>query len=184
VKKVLAILLLVVFLFNVGGYYIFFWGLDYSAKTTLTQRLDSGNYSELETFEFKIPLNIPYPIQSQSRGFDRAHGAFEHNGEFYELVKQKFENDTLYVVCVKNEKKHHLAQAFKKYARISTDAEGSSQAGNDLVSKLVKDFNTPSLSESITADGWSRTLLYAGLAVAIIKMASEVVSPPPNSILS
>lgn len=182
-KKVLAILLLVVFLFNVGGYCIFFWGLDLTAKTQLTQRLDSGNYSELETFEIKIPLNIPYPIQS--RGFDRAYGAFEYNGEFYELVKQKLERDTLFVVCIKNEKRQDLTQAFKKYARISNDADDAeSHGGHDLLSKLVKDYNSPSLAEAIKADGWSRTLQHGGFIAAVLKMAREVISPPPNSYFS
>ncbi len=182
-KKVLALLLLVVFLFNVGGYCIFFWGLDFRAKTKLAQRLDSGNYSGLETFEFKIPLNIPYPIQNQ--GFDRAYGTFEYNGEFSELVKQKLERDTLYVVCVKNDKKQDLNRAFEKYARVSNDADaGASQAGNDLLAKLVKDFNTPPLAEIIKADGWTRTLQHGGLAEAVINMAREVISPPPNSRLS
>lgn len=182
-KKVLAILFLIVFLFNVGGYYIFFWGLDFRAKAKLVQRLDSEDYSDLETFEFKIPLNIPYPLQS--RGFDRVHGAFEFNGEFYELVKHKLEGDTLYVVCVKNEKKQNLARAFEEYARVSNDADGAaSHPGSDLLSKLVKDFNAPSLAEVIKADGWSRTLQHTGSVEAIIQMAREVISPPPNTFLS
>lgn len=182
-KKVLAILLLVVFLFNVGGYYVLFWGLHFSAKTELIQRLDSEDYSELETFEFKIPLNIPYPIQN--RGFDRVAGEFEHNGEFYELVKQKLENDTLHIVCVKNKAKQKLTQVFEKYARVSNDADGAaSNAGNDLLSKIVKDFNSPSLAEIIKGNGWSRALEYGGTASAVIKMIREVISPPPNSFLS
>ena len=78
----------------------------------LTQLLNAGNYSELETFEFKIPLNIPYPIQN--RGFDRVHGAFEFDGEFYELVQQKLERDTLYVVCIKNASESRLGNSVPK----------------------------------------------------------------------
>jgi hypothetical protein len=179
VKKVLATLILVVFLFNVGGYYLLFWGLDVSAKAKLAQRLNADDYSELETFEFKIPLNIPYPIQD--RGFDRVAGEFEFNGEFYELVKQKYENDTLHIVCVKNKAKQKLTQVFEKYARVSNDADGAaSNAGNDLLSKIVKDFNSPSLAEIVKADGWSRALEHGGIASAIIKMIREVISPPPN----
>lgn len=180
-KKVLAILLLVVFLLNVGGYYVLFWSLDFSAKTRLAQRLDAEDYSELETFEFKIPLNIPYPIQN--RGFDRVAGEFEFNGEFYELVKQKLENDTLHVVCVKNKAKQKLAQAFEKYARVSNDADANTNTGNDLLSKIVKDFNSPSLAEIVTGDGWSRTLQYGGLSSAVIFMVRDVTSPPPKSFL-
>lgn len=182
-KRVLAILFLVVFLFNVGGYYVLFWGLHINAKTRLNARLDSDDYSELETYEFRIPLNIPYPLQS--RGFDRAYGAFEFNGEFYELVKQKLERDTLVIVCVKNHQKEKLTAAFEKYARVSNDVDNSArQAGNDLLGKLVKDFSPPSLAEVIQTDGWSRTVQHGGIVEAVIKMADEVISPPPIPRLS
>ena len=35
-------------------------------------------------------------------GYERVNGEFEHNGEFFKLVKQKLENDTLNIVCIKD----------------------------------------------------------------------------------
>lgn len=178
-KRVVAIVFLVVFLFNVGGYYILFWGLHIKAKARLSARLESGDYAELQTYEFKIPLSIPYPLQS--RGFDRAYGTFEFNGEFYVLVEQKLERDTLFVVCVKNDKREKLTDAFEKYARVSNDTgHSATQAGNDLLGKLVKDFNPPSVADVTKTGGWSRKVHHVGMVEAVIKMAREVICPPPN----
>lgn len=178
-KKLFAFLFLIVFLFNIGGYYIFFWGLQFSANARLTQKLDEGYYSSEETFEFKIPLSIPYPIQST--GFDRTHGDFEYNGEFYSLVKQKLERDTLFIVCIKNQKRQQLAKAFSEYANASNDTgNATSKAGNELLSKMFKDFNGSGLLEVVHGDGWSREVVFFGFVHAPIKMIREVISPPPN----
>jgi hypothetical protein len=182
VKKILAILVLVVFLFNTGGYYIFFWGLHYTASARLSDKLDKGNYSGDETYEFKIPFSIPYPIYDN--GFDRAHGELEFGGEFYTLVKQKLANDTLYIVCIKNHKKEQLAKAFAEYADASNDTgKSANKAGNELLSKLIKDFNGTSMPGVIHGEGWSRNLCFSGRILATIEMADDILSPPPNPIV-
>ena len=175
--------MLIVFLFNTGGYYIVFWGLHFNAKAALSQKLDLGDYSADETYEFKIPLTVPYPIYGG--GFDRAYGDFEHEGEFYSLVKQKLENDTLYIICIQDKKKQHLAKAFNEYANVSNDTGNTtSKAGNELLSKLIKDFNGSDLLEVIQGEGWSLRTIFSGTVEATIDMDLEVLSPPPNFLFS
>lgn len=182
-KKLLATLFLIVFLFNIGGYYVFFWGLHFTATVRLNNELDAGNYSSDETFEFKVPLTVPYPIYDN--GFGRAHGDFEYAGEFYTLVKQKLENDTLYVVCIKNRKKQQLAEAFTEFASVSNDTGNpASKAGNDLLSKLIKDFNGTGHMEVIQRKGWCRLITFFPMVQATIDMYMEVDSPPPNFLFS
>jgi hypothetical protein len=55
------------------------------AWTTIDIRKD-------ETILLKIPVAVPYQIDSE--GYERVDGEFEHQGEFYRLVKQKYQNDT------------------------------------------------------------------------------------------
>lgn len=182
-KKLFAVIVLVVFLFNIGGYYLFFWGLHFNATVELTQKLDQGDYPSEKTFEFKIPLSVPYPIYGN--GFDRARGDFEHEGKFYSLVKQKLENDTLFIICIKNEKKQQLAKAFTDYANVSNDTgNAASKAGSDLLSKLFKDFNGSGFLEVIQCEGWSRKINFSGITEAPVEMYTEIVSPPPNFLFS
>lgn len=182
-KKLLAILFLIVFLFNIGGYYAFFWGLHFTAAIRLNEALDQGNYSPEETYEFKVPLTVPYPIYDN--GFGRAYGDIEFGGEIFSLVKQKLENDTLFIVCIKNHKKRQLAEAFADYANVSNDTgNATSKAGNDLLSKLIKDFNGAGRLEVIHREGWSRTLGFSGTVEATIDRDMEVISPPPNFLFS
>ncbi|MEO5599502.1 MAG: hypothetical protein ABIR06_01110 [Cyclobacteriaceae bacterium] len=122
-KKVLSILLLAIFLFNVGGYYIVFWGLRVKADQLLTERLDANEYKSNETIEIKIPVRLPYPIQQQE--FERIDGKFEHNGEVFKLVKHKLENDTVYIVCIRDHRIEHLESTLTDYVNASNALPGA-----------------------------------------------------------
>jgi hypothetical protein len=60
VKKLAAICLLALLLFNVAGYRVLFSLLEQKATTRLENKIDAGNYSESQLVEIKIPLSMPY----------------------------------------------------------------------------------------------------------------------------
>jgi hypothetical protein len=126
-----------VFLFNVGGYYFVFWVLLLHADHQINYQLDANQYNPDETVELKIPVALPYPIQSQ--GFERVNGRFEHHGEFYRLVKHKLQNDTLYIVCIKDRQTRELVNTMNDYEELTQVPETSQKAWN-FISKLIKDF--------------------------------------------
>lgn len=135
-------MLLVVFLFNVGGYYIVFWGLRIQKDHELTGRLDANLYDPEETIELRIPVALPYPLQSQD--FQRVDGRFEHQGEFYKLVKHRLKDDTLYVVCIRDVQTRELVNTMKDYVKLTHDLPKTSSGKKALtfLSKLVNDLYT------------------------------------------
>lgn len=137
-KKGLAIILLVVFLFNVGGYYIVFWGIHFQLDQKLTSRLDANLYDEQATIELKIPMTLPYPIHSN--GFERVNGRFEHQGEFYKLVKHKLQNDTLYVVCIRDVDTRSLVSTMINYVQGTLGLTNTTKNALNFLSKLIKDY--------------------------------------------
>jgi hypothetical protein len=139
-KKAVSIILLLVFLFNVGGYYLVFWGLRLQSDKELAQRLDANLYDQDETVEIKIPLSLPYPIYGD--GFERVNGAFEHNGEFFKLIKQSYENDTLYVVCIRDHETRQLVNTMTDYVQLTDGLDDSTPTEKALhyLTQLVKDF--------------------------------------------
>ena len=120
------------------GYYPFFWGLKYRARMEMNQRLDDENYNTEETVTIKIPLTVPYNTFGQD--YERMTGSFEHHGEFFNLVKQKLEKDTLYIVCIKDHKEKQLHAAMTDFIKLSTDIPTSSQQTLKLLSALTKDY--------------------------------------------
>jgi hypothetical protein len=71
-----------------------------------------------ETVTLKVPVAIPY---LQNTDFERVNGEFEHNGEFFRLVKQRFASDTLYIVCIKDTRSKHIKQALAEYVKTFSD---------------------------------------------------------------
>jgi len=179
-KKGLSILLLFVFLFNVGGYYIVYWGLRYQTYQQLSQRLDAGLYHPEETIELKIPVNLPYPVQSDE--FQRIDGRFEYNGEHFRLIKQKLENDTLFIVCIRDAETKQIVRTIKNYLQLTQGLSGTpSQKALHFLSKIIQDYCSLKGIEIIHQNGFSMTLRYKQMVQHFVQPSIPVHSPPPRS---
>jgi len=178
-KKLLSILFLIVFLFNVGGYYIVFWGLRLQTDRQLTRQLDADLYDPGQTVELKIPVALPYPLQS--REFERVNGRFEHNGEHYKLVKHKLENDTLYVVCVRDHATRQLVNTMTDYVQLTQSFPGSDTGQDALnyLSKLVKDFFPQSDIALMHFYGYSMVITFSERPELFLQPVIAVQVPPP-----
>jgi len=177
-KKLVSILLLSVFLFNLGGYYAMFWGLRYQANKELQQRLDEFDYTESQAVTIKIPLTLPYQLNRE--GFERLAGEFEYHGEFYKLVKQKLDNDTLSIVCIKDHKEKQLVSTMIDFAKLSNDLPATSTMLK-LFGNFLKEYNSVYRSEISCTDGWKADLLFSDPSFTISSATIPVLSPPPKS---
>ena len=74
----------IIFLFNVAGYHVVFWALRSQAKSDLLHRLDADAYSSEDVVVLTIPVSSPYPVYD--KGYQRANGEVEYQGDYYELV--------------------------------------------------------------------------------------------------
>lgn len=180
-KKVLSTTLLFVFLFNVGGYYVVFLALRYQTDQALTNRLDAELYEASETVEIKIPVTLPYPIQSQ--GFERVNGRFEHQGQHYKLVKQKLSNDTLYVICIRDDQTRRLVATMDDYVK-RTQPLPASDAGKDamaFLSKLIKDYCSHARMVLFGASGFTSELFFDERPELFQPTPGEITGPPPKA---
>jgi len=80
VKKGITIVLLIIFLLNVLGYYGVFMGLQFVNGKEMRALFDDDNFLPEEEITIKVPITIPYA--SDSRGFTRVDGEFEHEVKF------------------------------------------------------------------------------------------------------
>jgi hypothetical protein len=180
-KKSVAIVMLFVFLLNVLGYYGIFIGLRLRNVQELVQKLDNNSYRESETFTFKIPLTVPY--YTDSRDFERVDGEFEQDGEVYHLVKQKLSQDTLYIVCVKDQESKKINQVLADYVKTFTDKpESAKQGSKTTVQSLIKDYISFSVVISNTSLGWESPIVNPiSLKNFIPTFAPSFVHPPERA---
>lgn len=172
-------MLLAVFLFNVGGYYIVFWGLRFQSDQELNRRLDANLYTRSETIEIKIPIALPYPIYTDD--FQRVDGRFEHGGEFFKLVKHKLQNDTLYIVCIRDPESRHLVNTFTDYIQLAQSLPGTNQKALDFLGKLAKDFVSRAYIGLVQEGGFSATVPFCAVAALFEPRSIPVCTPPPEA---
>lgn len=138
-KQITAIGLLGLLLFNMLGHYPVYIGMQWQARQDMEQRLDAEDIYGHELFEVKIPINLPYWQNMQD--YERAAGRFEHNGEFYTLFKQKVQDDTLFLVCVKDHQQKQLLQKLTETIQLTfSDAPGTHQKAAKFLENLTKDY--------------------------------------------
>ena len=171
---------MVIFLFNVGGYHAFFWALRVQAKTDLLHRLDADVYSSEDVVVLSVPVSLPYPIYDD--GYERADGEVEYNGEFYHLVKQKIENDTLFMVCVKDHHQKHLQVTMDEYTNLANNLPSSTKHTMDLLGKLFKDFAGTSFINPSPTLAVKYNIDYVVSDSMVIEQTLSKDSPPPELI--
>ena len=176
-KRLFSIALLLVFLFNVVGYYGVYLGLRYHANQALKQKLDSESYQEEEMLTVKIPFALPY--QMDWKGYQRIDGGFDHNGQFYKLVKHKVERDTLYIMYIRDHQETDLFKALVDIVQSNTDIPVSKTALKFL-ENFAKDY-IPTISLiQVASTGWCLDTPFSRPVYSIITVPSLVYSPPPD----
>lgn len=153
-------------------------GVRYHAKTELMLRLDSKDYSHDETITLKIPFALPYWIDSKT--YERVDGEFQYKDEFYRLVEQKLEKDTLYIVCIKDLNEKKLFGAMSDYVKLTNELPASSQHTLKLIGSLMKDYIKRVQTEISLSQGWSREYTFAEPVCRLLRLPSPVNAPPPR----
>lgn len=117
--KLVAIFMLTVFSFNLGGYQILYNYIARRSDALLEKTLDLNNYNEEELVMIKQPVNLPY--YSNSREFQRIDGEVEMDGIRYKYVKCRIYNDSLEMLCIPNKCKMIIERSKNEYTRAAFD---------------------------------------------------------------
>ena len=167
--------MLLIFTFNLGGFYAVIWVLKAQANHETSALLDEGHYNEQETFEVKIPLSLPYPVQSDS-DYERHSGEFKHEGQVYQVVKQKYENDALIIVCIKDTKATHL----EKISNNLVENAGAQTEGSlNLSLKVFQDYISIDQAITNSVTGWSQSIGDTLYKRATYQANLSAIAPPP-----
>ncbi len=161
-----------------GGYYLVFWALRSEVKRNLLHRLDADEYASEDIEVLTIPLTLPYPIHQD--GYNRVDGEFEYQGSYFNLVKQKIENDTLFLVCVKNHQEKKLVTKMTEYSNLMNNVPASTKHAIELFGKLFKDYNSI-ISPCISCnESWNSTIRFGELNLIPLTKDYPILSPPPK----
>jgi hypothetical protein len=177
-KNIFAILFTALLLLNVMGYYGVFLGLQYKNDRDMIQRLDQDDYSDSETVTIKIPISIPYA--SDTEDFERVDGKFEHEGEFYRLVKQRLSHDTLYVVVVKDQENKKIDEAITSFVKTFTDKPADSSSNSKIVISFIKDYLPHTFEVALGSLGWESDVVKETVCNILKSSFHPSITHPPE----
>jgi len=133
VKKIVAILLLVMLVFNWGGHRLLTDYLEARSDLQLQAQLDKSDYSEQDRVYLKIAAPLPYGASSET--FERVDGNIVINGVNYSYVKRRFYKDSHELACIPNTIKTGIQNARDEFFKLAYDlmhaSQGAKKHGNN-----------------------------------------------------
>ncbi len=135
-KKVFAILLLLIFIFNLFGYKLYVSYLVENANNNLENSLDKNEYLETDLLTIKIPINLPYYTNSDI--FTRAYGEIEIKNILYKYVKTRIFNDSLEMLCIPNTIKQKLLLNKDKFTQVVIDIQKDENKKSSKQNSFIK----------------------------------------------
>ena len=169
-------------LFNVLGFYGVFYGLQLQNDHQISLLADQ-NSENLETITIKIPMAIPYGTDQSD--FERAEGAFEYQGQFFRLIQQRFDRDTLHLVCVRDVGSKQINDAFADFVKTFTDKPFSAHhQGKHFTSSLIKEYIGGNNAAHDPINGWSAIIFPNSVSKIFIPAYTVSILHPPERFCS
>lgn len=125
-RRLTAISLILIFLFNLVGYRALLQYWEVQENTKLEVKLDQQQYNDEDLVEVKIPIHLPY--HSNWNDFERYDGEIDIDGVHYKYVKRKIFNDSLVLLCIPDEIKTKISTARDEFFSLVNDLQ--KDAGN------------------------------------------------------
>src|SRR5258708_5459498 len=173
--------MLFLFLLNVLGFYGIFLGLQFKFKQDANRELDEDRYAGMDVVTFKLPLAVPY--YSDNQDYERVSGEFEHEGEVYRLLKQKYSGGMLFIVCVKDNEAKKISQALTDYVKTFTDKPlNAKQQSAKSVPSFCKDYMTIGISLQSLTSGWKKQVTHGTATNNYHALVAFGIKYPPKQV--
>jgi hypothetical protein len=141
VKRIAAILLLSLLLFNWVGYEFYTAILQDRADKTLVADLNQNNYSDAELISIKVPA-VHLSSYVNSKEFQRVDVKIEIEGVQYNYVKRRYTEDSLELLCIPNKTATRLQTAKNEFFKLVNDLQHPGQSKkSDQHNGAFKGFN-------------------------------------------
>lgn len=122
-KRLSAIVFLLVLVFNLYGYRVAVLYLEKKNEAAWEQKLDKQDFKEAELLSIKTKLHLPY--YTRTTDFERAYGTITVGNVVYEYVQKRVYQDTLELRCLPNATKTKLQQVKNELTKSTAGDEAS-----------------------------------------------------------
>ena len=106
-KKLIALSLLFIHLFNIGGQLLFYEYALYQSDKLFDEQINQNRYNPDDLTEVRIPANIPGIADENN--YEYINGRVQFGNTAYNYVKIKITRTAIYLVCIPNYATTHLS---------------------------------------------------------------------------
>jgi hypothetical protein len=166
-RKCISFILLVIFLFNVGGYYLWFSVKQNNVQKEIRNEIRKG------LKESELTLIIVNINNQEGICWVKAGKEFRYKGDFYDVVKKKIKNQKLCYYCINDKKEQILISNFNK----------SHNSKKETEKKLKRAFSTNNYFSTryfLTNNLYSTDIKYPDLDYNNKSQIIKIPSPPPR----
>jgi hypothetical protein len=148
VKRIAAILLLSLLLFNWVGYEVYTAILQDRADNTMIAKLDENNYTDADLISIKVPA-VHLSSYVNSKEFQRVDGTINIEGVQYNYVKRRYNEGFLELLCIPNKTYTRLQTAKNEFFKLVNDLQHPGQSKkSDQHNTSFKGFNADYYTET------------------------------------
>ena len=165
-------------LLNTVGYYLLFVGFEYRNDILMSRQLDDFQYEDSSSITIKIPIAVPYLADDTE--FVRVEGKYEYHGEFYRMVKQKYAQDTLVIVCVRDQENKRIHGAMADYVKTFADKPADHQTHAKLILSFNKDYIQHKIEVKSSTAGWVSEVTPSSFCKHLIPTYTSNILHPPE----
>ena len=126
-KRIAAIILLGLLLFNWVGYQLYTAILQDRADKTMIADLDENKYSDSDLISIKVPASH-LSSYVNSKEFQRVDGKIDIEGVQYNYVKLRYIDGNLELLCIPNKASNRIQTARDDFFKLVNDLQHPGQS--------------------------------------------------------
>jgi len=174
--------MLVLFLFNLGGYQLLFQYFIYESDVSITQQINNNNYKSTDLVEVKIPVHLNN-FQSWDE-FKPVSGQLKVKDNCYNYAALKMTRDTIYLMVIPNHDKAHIINAKNTYAKQINGVPLNKKGHEQTIKKanILSEYNLLALQGRYSRYGTFLTQTNKPVSLHFDRPFIESPGKPPNFI--
>lgn len=178
-RSLISFCLLCCLILNQVGFFLFFQ--IQSIKNEWFWELNKFSAREdLDEVEVQVPVVFPYAYYQND--FETTNTSIQYEGEYYRITKHKYDNDTLYLVFVRDSTKNKINALVQNWVGSSEEERGPiSSKQRSPLSKLVEEHYLGfRIAVSIKMSKYNFKTNMSGPLQLYPQFMPRITSPPPE----
>jgi hypothetical protein len=173
-QRIVAILILLVLLTGVGGYFVFFKAEQFALRCEMKERIKSSlPESQLQHFAFSKQ-------KTSSLDWERRGKEFRLNGKMYDVVRTEAKGDTIHFYCLRDDKETKLFAGLDQLLKKEATAGKSGKMAGGLL-KIFFSFNSlPVSGYTLPSYCFEDVKTFPLFILNSSTCVAEVYAPPPE----